>query len=379
MIRHAQPLSERLYLQIYPSALVNASRMEKIARSVRAGGAVGDVHLVGVQPGNLPAREEVGPGVTIRRIRGTARLGAVGQGLRALFWQPAVLALYAFRPVGVVACHNIWVLPMCWALAKITRAELVYNCHELETEAVAMVGLKQKIAKFFERRLVGSCALVSVVNESIADWYEAEYPQIARPIVVGNVPIVRDAWVDLRGKLGVSDDEMLYIHTGYVDAVRNIPLIVATFERSRHHVVFLGDGPLRSMIEESGRRHANIHWLPPVEPDLIVAHTREADVGLCLIEIERDLSDRMASPNKLLEALAANTPALCSDLIEARRLLGAHADAWILHDPEAELSGALERISKADVRAFRANWRGTTTWDEEVKELVSAIAGLAES
>jgi glycosyltransferase involved in cell wall biosynthesis len=169
---------------------------------------------------------------------------------------------------------------------------------------------------------------------------------------------------------------MVYIHTGNLASGRNIDLILAAFAASAHHVVFLGDGHLRQAVLDASKSHPNIHWLPPVEPELIVAHVKEADVGLSLIEIQLDLSDKLSSPNKLLESLAADTPPLCSDLIEARRLLGPLADSWILSDPSTQLGPAIERIGKADVQEFRSKWSGTTTWEQEIESLVVAYQGL---
>jgi glycosyltransferase involved in cell wall biosynthesis len=360
-----------VYLQIYPSPLVNASRMLKIAKSIHESGYFGETHLVGVQAAGLEAREHVAPGVSVVRLPGSGRRGNLGRALRAALWQPRVYLHYRREPLTVIAAHIVWVLPLCWVLSRRTGASLVYNAHELETETGTMTGFKQKAAKLIESRLVTKCSIVSVVNSSIADWYEHEYP-IHHPVVVGNVPVIRDAMVHLRERLGVTPDEMLYVHTGHLVEGRNIPLILAAFSSTAHHVVFLGDGHLREAVLAACAHHSNIHWLPPVDHDLIVANVREADVGLCLIEHQRDLSDELSSPNKLLESLAAGTPPLCSDLVEARRLLGPLADKWIMKDPGTQLAAALERISKADVEAFRSEWPGATTWDDEIQPLVAA-------
>ena len=116
--------------------------------------------------------------------------------------------------------------------------------------------------------------------------------------------------------------------------------------------------------------------MPPVAPELLVAHVREGDVGLCLIERQSSLSDRLSSPNKLMEALAAGIPPLCSDLVEARRLLADAADEWILTDPPSMLLPALERITKADCARFAASWRGVPSWDEDVADVVARVDEL---
>jgi glycosyltransferase involved in cell wall biosynthesis len=369
------PPQDGLYLQVYPSTLVNASRMNKIGRSLQRTGLFRETHLVGVHADDLPQVEDLGEGLRVVRHRGSGRRGNLGRILRVMLWQPRVFEYYRNERISVIAAHNVWVLPLCWLLSRRTGATLIYNAHELETETMTMAGCKRAAAKLIEARLVRKCALVSVVNEPIAVWYETIY-HIARPVVVGNVPIVSDADVRFRDQLGIPGDEMLFIHTGHLVDGRNIPLILAAFADSPHHVVFLGDGPYRESIVEAGRRHPTIHWAPPVNPDLIVAHVREADVGLCLIEQQLDLSDRLSSPNKLMEALAAGIPALCSDLVEARRLLAERSDLWVLPDPQQMLAGALERITKSDCEAFRSSWPGVKPWAEEVAPLTAAVATL---
>lgn len=374
----SNPSRDGLYVQVYPSTLVNASRMGKIGRSLQGTGIFRETHLVGVRADGQQSVEDLGAGLRIVRLPGSGRRGNLGRVLRVLLWQPRVLRHYRKQHIGMVAAHNVWVLPMCWMLSRRTGATLIYNAHELETEAAAMTGLKKQVAKIFENRLIRRCALISVVNEPIADWYESTY-HIARPVVVGNVPVVVDADARLRERSNIRTDEMMYIHTGHLVDGRNIPLILSVFAQSPHHIVFLGDGPLRTPIVEAGRRHPSIHWVAPVSPDFIVANVREADVGLCLIDEQLSLSDRLSSPNKLLEALAADIPALCSNLVEARRLLGEHADRWILVDPEKTLAAAVRRIGKADCEEFRSTWDGVRAWDQEVAPLVAGVATLAGS
>ncbi len=366
--------AERVYLQVYASPLVNASRMLKIATSIHSSGLFTESHLVGVHVEDTEARQEVAPGVFVVRLPGSRRRGNLGRILRVVLWQPRVYLRYRRKPIYVVAAHNVWVLPMCWLLSRRTGASLVYNAHELETETLGMSGLVQKLAKGIESRLITKCAITSVVNSWIADWYENAYP-IDRPVVVGNVPVVRDVDVNMRERLNITADEMLYIHTGNLHEGRSIPLILTAFSTSPHHVVFLGDGYLRGEILAVSERHPNIHWLAPVAADLIVAHVREADVGLCLIE-HVDLSDRLSSPNKLFESLAGDTPPLCSDLVEARRMLGPLAEDWILDDPATELGDRIAKIDKKDVSVFRDRWAGLASWDDEIRPLVEAYRRL---
>ncbi|HXH80911.1 MAG TPA: glycosyltransferase [Nocardioides sp.] len=350
--------------------------MGKIGRAAQDSGVFSATHLVGVGTGLEPAEEDLGAGLLVVRL--PARKfsgGTLGRVLRVAVWYSRVLGRYGREPVSLIAAHSVWVLPLCWVLSKRTGSKLIYNAHELETETISMFGMKKKIAQRIEALLIGRCAVVSVVNEPIAEWYEHRYG-MSRPVVVGNTPVMVDSHEGLRERLGVGPDPLLFIHTGHLVVGRNIPLILKAFHGSPHHLVFLGDGPYKDDIVKAGQRSPNIHWLPPVPHDRIVSNVREADVGLCLIEIHQDLSDQLSSPNKLLESLAAGIPALCTDLVEARRLMGELAEGWILSDPETELSTVLETIDRSRVTVFKQAWGGLPSWDEEVASWVQAITGV---
>ena len=63
--------------------------------------------------------------------------------------------------------------------------------------------------------------VVSVVNESIAQWYRDTYPGVD-PVVVTNAPTGADGVIDLRAQLGVPESALLYLHSGYLAPGRNI-------------------------------------------------------------------------------------------------------------------------------------------------------------
>ena len=228
-------------MQIYPSTLENASRMFKIGLSLHAGVGFDATELVGVHAAWARHSHPVGGRGRCHPRTGSARPGNAGRVLRALLWQPRVFLKYRRRPLAVVACHNVWILPMCWLLAKVSGADLVYNPHELETETFTMRGARS--SRKADRARSGT-PLRRRVSRQRPDrgLVRARY-RISRPVVVGNVPVVRDADVRLRESLGVRPDEMLYVHTGHLVLGRNIPLILDSFSSSPHHVLFLGDGP----------------------------------------------------------------------------------------------------------------------------------------
>lgn len=361
---------------VYPSNLVGASRVGKVAKSLQASGEFLETRAIGMGfPGeDLPTEELLSPGVKIERIPVPKLKSRVGWVLSQLLWHPRVVRHYAKQDVRVVSAQRALVLPLVYRLARRTGAVFAYNAHELETEILGFSGLKQKIFKFIERRYIKHVDVISVVNESIADWYVNEYPDIPTPVVLTNTPIDDGNSIDLKGKLGIPEHELLYVHVGYISPGRNVPLILDRFiDNARAHVVFLGDGDLRHLVEDAANSHPNIHWHPMVEPDAVVSYARGADIGLCLVESSASLSDELSTPNKLLESWMAGIPPLSSGLQEAKRLLGAELSAtWVLESPERELRDALQRITAADVAEFKKQWKPVPSWEEQAVDLVEA-------
>ena len=356
-----------LNLLLYPSNLASPGRLVKIARSLSP--LFSQTHIVGIDQGALPTDEAVAPTVHLTRIRGTS-LGAPLGGLRVVCaWGARVYRRFARQRVAAVSAQNLFLLPLAHTLARRTGAVFAYNAHELETETVGSAGLRQRLQRAIERHYIHRADVVSVVNESIAQWYREAYPGVD-PVVVTNAPTGAEGVIDLRARLGIPKEALLYLHSGYLAPGRNIPLILRTFEQvTSAHVVFVGSGALLPEVERAAASHPNIHHLPPVQPEQVLAMTRGADVALCLIE-SGCLSHRMSTPNKMMEAFAASVPALCSPLAEARRYLGDQAPAWVLEDPERDLASALRHITRDDIDAFEAP--RIPTWEEGAARLRKA-------
>ena len=356
-----------LNLLLYPSDLASPGRLVKIARSLSS--LFSSTQVVGIDQGALPTDEAVAPTVHLTRIRGASLRAPLG-GLRVVgAWGARVYRRFACERVGAVSAQNLFLLPLAHALARRTGAVFAYNAHELETETVGSAGLRQRLQRVIERRYIRRADVVSVVNESIAQWYREAYPGVD-PVVVTNAPTGAEGVIDLRARLGIPEGALLYLHSGYLAPGRNIPLILRAFEQvTSAHVVFVGSGALLPEVERAAASHPNIHHLPPVEPEQVLAMTRGADVALCLIE-SGCLSHRMSTPNKMMEAFAAGVPALCSPLAEARRYLGDQAPAWVLEDPERDLASALRHITRDDIEAFTAPT--IPTWEEGAARLRKA-------
>src|SRR5690606_3088570 len=90
------------------------------------------------------------------------------------------------------------------------------------------------------------------------------------------------------------------------------------------HVVFMGYGPLSSVIGEFAAKHTNIHLHKSVPHEQVVTMVRNADVGLCFVE-NVSLSDYYSLPNKLFEYAFSGLPVLASDLPEISKIVSQYS------------------------------------------------------
>ncbi|AQP48797.1 hypothetical protein BW730_16080 [Tessaracoccus aquimaris] len=370
-----------LAIHLYPSPMDNASRLLRIAHSLTEGIDGLDVRLVGLQVDEREGLEQVAARIQIDRLGTTApkRETLLGRVSKVGGWYRRVYQEYRRQPLSVVSAHTVWTLPLAFALARTTGAPVVYNPHELETRTPTMVGAKRRVAELIERRYIGRCAFVTTVNEQITHWYDETYPKIATPVTLYNYPSAAQATptdVDLRTDLALSDDEVLFVHTGNITGGRNIELIVAAFEAAASaHVVFVGAGDLLPVVEAAAARSRFVHRRPPVPPGEVVSLVRQADLALALIETGA-LSYAWSSPNKLFEALAAGVPPVSSDLPEARRRLGALAEQIVLESPSTQLPTLLDGIDRGEAAALAADLAPLPSWEEGATEFVSRYRDL---
>lgn len=179
------------------------------------------------------------------------------------------------------------------ALARRTGAVFAYNAHELETETVGSAGLRQRLQRLIERCYIRRADVVSVVNESIAQWYREAYP---------GVDPVGDERADGDGRSSTCARGWGSRRASSCTFIRgtwrpgNIPLILRAFAQVGRTSSSSG-GRLLDEVERAAAAHPTIHRLPPVEPDQVLAMTRGADVALCLIE-SGCLSHRLSRPTR---------------------------------------------------------------------------------
>lgn len=374
-----------LNVHIYPSPILNESRIMRETTSIALAALTDQVIISGTAREDLPRHEQLDARRQIVRVglsRSGHRQSFVVRVVSAAIWSIALLNRFRSQPIAIVNAHSVAVLPVCALLAQLTGAKLIYDTHELETETVGAKGIQQQLFRLIEASLIRRCDAVFVVNRSIADWYRNKYPGV-HPVTIRNIP--RNARNESRSmsprdRFRVPERSRLYVHAGNIGPGRNIESILRAFRSDLldDHVLFLGDGPLLPTVQQAAKDSRRVHWLPPVAPDQVVEALRECTIGLCLIE-PSCLSYRLSLPNKALEYIAAGLPFLHTAMPEVSRLLtGDDARVWQVSDTASDLEATASTLTEIEVTQMRERISRIELpdWDDEAEAMVSVYRRL---
>jgi glycosyltransferase involved in cell wall biosynthesis len=298
-----------------------------------------------------------------------------------------VRAVARVRP-DVVHAHDAAMLLPGLAGARLTGARLVYDSHELATS----VPYRERFWAWFvaavERIGVRRADAVITVSDGIARRLQERFGLRETPVVVRNVCDLPAADPDeppgaLRRLAGLPAGEPLILHQGAAALGRGCETLVRAVARlDRGHLVFLGDGDpgyaerLAAVAHEEGVAD-RVHVVRSVEPERLLTYTRDADVGVSLLEDTCE-NHRLALPNKLFEYVAAGVPVVVSDLPEAATLVRDHGIGWAVRaDDVASVAGGVGRaLGGGDDEALRRA-AVELSWERERGRLTGLYAALA--
>jgi len=314
-------------IHLYPSSFQNESRIMREARSLVRLGLFDRIDLVGIGMEGLPETETLGPGMRIVRIgmRGELR-GLARKVIDTAAWTAAIYRRYGSgsrESLACINCHSVATLPVGVMLKRLTGAKLIYDPHELESEANGLHGLRKILTKRVERALVGAADHCIFVGRAIEEWYAREY-QLANTTVLYNCPAHTEVAPSgcFRKAFAVSPEKAVFLYQGLLGEGRGIRLLVEAFAPLAQHaeLVIMGYGPLETWVREQAERHPNVHFHPAVAPDRLLDYTAGADFGLSVIE-PTSVSYDYCMPNKLFEYVMARIPVLVSPTIEQRKFV----------------------------------------------------------
>lgn len=270
----------------------------------------------------------------------------------------ARLAAYAAPSSGIWHGHDLTGLAAAIEARRLHGGQVVYDSHEIYVEAGAhahRANWVRSLLERSERRWSANAAALVTVNDALA----VELGHRLRPrrtVVVHNCPARWTPPAERLDHIRIATDipahaPIALYHGGFSLNRGMEQLAQAILEPGleRVHAVYLGYGARRTALLEMAaepRFGGRIHVLDAVRPDELLPWVASADIGVMTFQAV-SLNNRLSTPNKLFECLAAGVPVISSDFPDRRQI--------VLGDPAGPLGAVCQPDDVADVaRAIRS-------------------------
>lgn len=384
---------------VVPTSAAHDSRTRRLAASMAGRGH--DVVVLARSTDGAAAQAETGDGYRFVRAgtEATRRLPALLRVPdRVLATRRQVRAARLVDP-GADLYHGMALMgiPVALDLAARRGVPAVYDALELYADArriARLPGIVRRAVRARERAWARRAGRVVTVNDALASRL-AERFGVERPAVVMNcVPRFEPPTEPLRlfhERLALPPSARIVLYHGGLEPERGIEqLLAADGLPAEAHIVLLGYGQLREALSArlaaDGVLAARVHLLDPVPPEELLPWVASADIAAMPIQ-PTTLNHRLATPNKLFEALGAGVPVVASDF-PAMRVI-------VIDDPEGPLGAvcdpadpaaigaalgdllALDEPARADLRArcLRAA-HARYAWETQVEVLLATYTAL---
>lgn len=380
-------MSRRLNLHIFLSNLESETRLFKEARYTLDNHIFDQVVATALWAEGLVSEERHESGLDIIRIKTLVRQfrkvpTVLSKALAVIsivqYTLACLLKAHALK-ASHISCHNLIALPVAWAAAKASGAQLVYVPHELETERQGLGGFTKRLHSWIEKKFIHSAAQIVVVCDPIAEWYRNAY-NLTNVHVVRNVPeksvlsFHTPAQGTFRQKFRIPETATVFIYQGLFGTARGTDMLIDIFsdlDPMRHHLIFMGYGDTATQFEVEAAVHriTNIHYQAAVPRHQITSYTAGADVGI-LVSEHTSLSYRYALPNKFYEYTHAGLPVMVTDNFEYLSSIVTEEELGWITAPN-ELGKTIDAIKLDKARSMKSHvqtYVSDAVWEKDAQE-----------
>ncbi len=251
----------------------------------------------------------------------------------------------------IIHANDWYVLPLAVVIKKICRSKILYDAHELESEANGVSSEMRILIKFVERILWRHVDIFVTVSPSIAAWYEKEYG-FKKTYLILNSPEIAPRHQSkkeedyFREKFRIKSDSTIFLYMGAFEIGRGIERLIKIFEAldEKASIIFMGSGSLEGYIKASCEANNNMYLHSPVPHDQITKIACSANYGFCLIE-NVSLSDYYCLPNKFFDYIFSDIPVIASNFPDMREIIEKYDVGYCATDTDSELKNLISSLN----------------------------------
>jgi glycosyltransferase involved in cell wall biosynthesis len=296
------------------------------------------------------------------------------------YFEFAFRVISRYRKVDAWHCNDYEAF-VIGVLAKITRPrlKLIYDCHELESHRNGKGAFMRFAIRTLEKLFIPWTELVITVSPSIQEFYKRKYnlPFVALVRNLPNEMQISHSNI-LREKLGLKNDQMVFLYQGMLGKGRGIEVLLNAFEGRNSKdavIVFMGFGTLKEQIEDYSSRKENIFFIPAVSYSEIPMYTGSADVGVNSVE-PTCLSYKYSLPNKLFEYIQSEIPVITNPLPDCAALVNEYKVGRVIPVWNVEgINEVVNDVLKEDLSVYQTHLKSAKkilNWECEEQVLISA-------
>ncbi|MEN9972355.1 MAG: hypothetical protein RIS20_702 [Bacteroidota bacterium] len=296
------------------------------------------LHDLGIDVLLIGRKKKSSPALNQRNYR-TKRLHLIFE-KGPLFYAELNLRLFfilLFQRKTLLYSNDLDTLLPNFLVSKLSGAKLIYDSHELFTEAPELIHRNRvrKIWLAIERLIFPRLKHIITVNDSIANTYKELYRK--ELLVIRNIPNKYQPTQHLtKTQLEIPENTFLIIIQGSgLNVERGIEEAVLAMKMLEDTTLMLvGDGDVMPVVKElikTNRLEDKVKIFGRRPYDEMMQFTMHADLGLTL---DKPLSKNYeySLPNKVFDYMHAGTPILASKLVEIERVIESHQIGVILEE-----------------------------------------------
>ncbi len=249
------------------------------------------------------------------------------------------------KPLEVIHCHDLWILPSAVTLSLFKKCRLIYDAHEFYggLEIFIRHKLRKKIWMAIEYLAIPWVDVLITVSAPLAALYLKKYPRLRQVVVIRNLPKI-EPLPDRDAPL-IKTDEPVILFQGHFRPGRGLVNLFEAFSQTQGmHLVMIGGGELEDELKGmvvKKNMEKRVTFLGYVPTDDLIQTTAQADLGVVLFE-PTSINYSYALPNKFFEYIMAGIPVLASNIETFKEYIDFY-QVGLTVDPK-DVAGIRERV-----------------------------------